>query len=219
MAGLESAMPAQPVVKDVQTLKANLKEQEKRARGENEPQEVITHAAPQPAVDEAQRKRQKVNNSTESDEETEIVVLLDGPLPPIKEQVKSTPKPSTPSKNLVSPVAQQKDTGLAPNSASPTKVVDPTELSPNLVENAPATAQSVTNNEQPGIMSKSVESPKKSAVTIEELLVTEDQKLTEEANSAPELKEPPITTAESAPKTELKPTTDSKSITDNGTSS
>jgi len=105
MAGVEQTVAEQPVIKDVETLKANLKE-EKRVRSETEEpiekkegEEVKDGVTPastevqKPESDEERRKRRKVGDATNGQETVAEPIdltdkaqdpVLDGPISPSK---------------------------------------------------------------------------------------------------------------------------------------
>jgi hypothetical protein len=128
----ESAATAQPVIKDVQTLKANLKEQEKRVRSENEVEEVTPKAAQQPttvAQDGGEkRKRRKVSNPVGPTHDSEAPIL-DGPLPSSTEQTEHSNNSSSANTNGALPV-EKNVSSAAPVSTSPTKATESAAKAP-----------------------------------------------------------------------------------------
>ncbi|KAH9449722.1 hypothetical protein MJO28_010817 [Puccinia striiformis f. sp. tritici] len=127
MSSVESVAPVQPaVIKDVQTLKANLKEQEKRARSENEVEDVVSITDQvEPLAEQdtngEQRKRRKVSNPVVPAKESQELAF-DDPLPSTK-----SIEPIEPSNGLTSastngaPAIEKDAVSAAPTPPSPTK--------------------------------------------------------------------------------------------------
>jgi hypothetical protein len=149
------------VIKDVQTLKANLKEQEKRARSENGVEEVAA-AVPitdqqAPVQDDAgeQRKRRKVSNPAgPTIKESHQEPVLDGPLPATSTESVEPPSNGTYTHSNGAPDAE-KD---APVSISPgAKATEPApSLAPKTTApQAKATAPSEENKSQAKAASES----------------------------------------------------------------
>ncbi|WAQ89212.1 hypothetical protein PtA15_10A636 [Puccinia triticina] len=208
MSGVESAATVQPAIKDVQTLKANLKEQEKRARSENETEEVavlpITDQQPPAKAQDGgeQRKRRKVSNPDGPTKPAEEPVL-DGPLPPATEPVKSSNGAHSNEKDPSS---------AAPASTSPTKTSQSDQPLP--ADATTTTASSDENNKvktQPAIAPSSSEVANEPVASKDQPLQAQktDQEKPDAQSAHPEATKPeaaaPTEAEEKAPKTIAKP--------------
>lgn len=153
MAGVESVVTPQPVIKDVQTLKANLKEQEKRARSA-EVDEVLSNPVVPPSPAAEQRKRRKVSSANKHVEEP----VLDGPLPS-----KSEEEPSNPVQQPVSssaepaPVPDEASDSHVIPSDTPAEVTEPSKPVPD--QSAPSTAEKEATCSAPVVVPPSSEAP------------------------------------------------------------
>ncbi|EFP75212.1 uncharacterized protein PGTG_01805 [Puccinia graminis f. sp. tritici CRL 75-36-700-3] len=208
MSSVESAATVQPVIKDVQTLKANLKEQEKRARSENEVEEVAPVSVTDqqtPVQDDAgeQRKRRKVSNPTGPTKESQEP-LLDGPLPATSTE---SVEPSNGTTHSINGAAKtEKDApSAAPVAASPcAKATEPAQsLAPKTTApEAKASAPSEENKSQ----AKAATVPAPTEVA-NEPAASNDESKTETANhekSDAKAAHPEAGKAEPAVSTEIK---------------